>query len=351
MVFKIILSLVVSGILFAAAACITPLPTASPSGGTQAPVSPTLTATFVAPALASPTRAPSTQPTAAPAATRIRLTPTPAPIDSAELGALERDIIYCVTNDIPLKLDLYYPKPSNGKAFPVALNIHGGSWSFGDKQASDSAPDIPVLVQRGYVVAAVNYRLAPAHKFPAQLEDVKCAVRFLRAHAALYHLDSKRIGAWGCSAGGHLAALLGVTQPGDGFDQGEYLDQSSRVQAVAAITAPMDIDLYDAMKRAEMLKRVFGTARAHSPIFTIASPVNYVAAGASPFLIFQGDQDNLIVRQHGEAMRARLTAAGAPAELVTVREGRHCLPSQAAMNPSRAEISKMIADFFDQKLK
>lgn len=277
--------------------------------------------------------------------------PTPLPTDETKFGTIDHNVTYCTVGNVALKLDLYFPKQPSIRPYPVAVNIHGGSWSFGDKETSETAIDIPELAQRGYVVAAVDYRLAPEHKFPAQIEDVKCAVRFLRAHAATYHIDTNRIGAWGCSAGGHLAALLGVTQPSDGFDVGEYIDQSSRVQVVAALSAPMDITLYDVVGRAEMLQHVFGAVAPNDPIFARASPVTFVTKDDPPFLIIQGDKDNLIIAQHGEQMQGMLMTAGVSAELVTVKEGHHCFPSQPPMSPSRDEISKQIADFFDKNLK
>jgi acetyl esterase/lipase len=286
-----------------------------------------------------------------PPATRTRVTPTLAPIDVTKFGTIDHNITYCTMGKVALKLDLYYPKQSAIQPYPVAVNIHGGSWSFGDKETSETEIDIPELVQRGYVVAAIDYRLAPEYKFPAQIEDVKCAVRFLRANAATYHLDANRIGAWGCSAGGHLAALLGVTDPSNGFDHGEYTNQSSRVQAVAALSAPMDITLYDVVGRAVMLQHVFGTVIPNDPIFMRASPVTFVSKDDPPFLIIQGDKDNLIAPQHGEQMQAKLMAAGVSAELATVKEGHHCFPSQPTMIPSRDEISQQVADFFDKNLK
>jgi acetyl esterase/lipase len=310
-----------------------PMPTAAPSA-TSAP---------------APTSATGASPTIL--ATRTRA-PTATPLATTDFGSAERDITYCAINGVALKLDLYYPKQSNGKPLPVAVNVHGGSWRAGDKARSDSAPDIPDLLERGYLVAAVNYRLAPSYKFPAQIEDIKCAVRFLRANAARYHLDPDRIGAWGCSAGGHLVALLGVTDPQAGFDgAGGFADQSSRVRAVAALSAPTDLTLYDAVARANMLEQVFGVRTPNSPMLARASPITYISKDAAPFLIVQGDKDEVVSIKHAEKLYERLTAVGVSAELTTVENGRHCFPSESAMRPSRAEISRIIADFFDQKLR
>ncbi len=187
-----------------------------------------------------PTAAATTTATITPPTSTSTLTlfSTPTPLPAPTPGRrIERDVTYCTTDGIVLKMDLYLPSRSTTKPAPVAVNIHGGSWSFGDKTKSENQPEIDELVARGYMVAAVNYRLAPAYKFPAQIEDVKCAIRFLRAHAADYALDPKHIGAFGCSAGGHLAAMLGVTDASDGFERGAYLDQSSRVHAVVTVSA------------------------------------------------------------------------------------------------------------------
>ncbi len=279
-------------------------------------------------------------------------TPRPTPTPFNPIGKVERDVTYCTIDGIALKLDLYFPDSTDAKPLPVAINIHGGSWSAGDKVNSDSAIDIPTLVARGYLVVGVNYRHAPTHKFPAQIQDVKCAVRFLRANAARFNLDPNRIGAWGCSAGGHLVSLLGVTDQNAGWDNvGEHKEQSSRIQAAAPLCAPADISLYDGIARSEMLKRVFGSNTGINPNLLRASPVTFVSKDDPPFLILQGDQDTIVSPQHGEKLYAKLTAAGVSAKLITVKNATHCLPPEPEMSPSREEISKMIADFFDQVLR
>ena len=277
---------------------------------------------------------------------RPTLTPPDAP------GKIERDVTYCTIDGVVLKMDLYFPSPVAGKPLPVVINLHGGSWSAGDKQNSDSAVDIPVLVERGYLVVGVNYRLVPAYRFPAQIQDAKCAVRFLRANAAKYNLDVNRIGAWGCSAGGHLVSLLGVTDKSAGWDDvGEYKNESSRIQAAVPLCAPSDLTLYDIITRADMLKRVFGSETGVNPSLLRASPITFVTKDDPPFLIFQGDKDNVISLKHGAELYAKLIAAGVSAKLVTVKNGTHCLPPEPGLSPTREEISQMIADFFDQTLR
>ncbi len=278
--------------------------------------------------------------------------PTPTPIPWSQYASIEHNITYCTVDGEALKLDLYFPKTPSTQPMPVLINIHGGSWSFGSKTDSETRVDIPSLVEQGFVVAGIDYRLAPAHKFPAQIEDVKCAIRFLRAHAAQYHLDVNHFGAWGCSAGGHLVALAAVADQRAGFDVGEYANQSSRLQAVVPISAPEDLALYNATARADMLLRVFNIQTTPNPMLADASPIHYVTKDAPPFLIIQGDHDNIVIPAHAESMLTRLNAVHVPAQLVLVKNGHHCLPTgNPPPEPSRSEITKKIVDFFDQTLR
>jgi acetyl esterase/lipase len=124
----------------------------------------------------------------------------------------------------------------------------------GDK--SEAGLFASMMTAQGYLVVSINYRLYPAAQFPAMIQDVKCAVRSLRANAVQYNLDPNRIGAFGVSAGGHLAALLGTTDASVGWDVGEYLDQSSRVQAVIAMAGVMDLSRNFPNADIEAMRRV-----------------------------------------------------------------------------------------------
>src|SRR3990170_567034 len=99
-------------------------------------------------------------------------------------GTVERDVTYCSVGSVDLKMDVYYPSAADGRPAPVAVYVHGGAWVSGSKSGGAGYLDVGELVSRGYVVAAVDYRLAPTYQFPAQIEDVKCAIRSLRAQAA-----------------------------------------------------------------------------------------------------------------------------------------------------------------------
>ena len=281
-------------------------------------------------------------------------TPPPPGPDPAKLGSVERDLTYGNAAGVDLKLDIYYPKTADGPV-PAVVYVHGGGWTAGEKSTGAGEVEIPELVSRGYLVASINYRLAPEHKFPAQIEDVKCAIRFLRANASRYGIDPERIGAWGGSAGGHLVALLGTTDASAGWDgSGGYAGESSRVKAVVDLFGPTDLTaIVPGTSNASTLENVFGTSDPRSEIAKLASPVTHVSADAPPFLIIHGDKDNVVPLRQSEILYDRLVAAGVPATLVVVKNGGHGFSAVAGsvMSPTRSEITSIIADFFDKHLK
>jgi acetyl esterase/lipase len=247
-------------------------------------------------------------------------------------------------------MDVYTPDTMTNPAAAV-IYVHGGGWTDGDK-ASGGSREIREMLARGYLVFAINYRLAPEFKFPAQIQDTKCAVRHLRANVAVYNLDPDRIGAWGNSAGGHLVSLLGVADASAGFEgSGGYADQSSRVQAVVDGYGPADLT-QDFSGFAAWGNRVFGVTESSSQTIVRASPVTYVSSDDPPFLIVHGEDDALVPPSQSETLYQRLTAAGVPATLVLVENAGHGLkPAGGTMNPSRSEITQIIADFFDEHLQ
>lgn len=268
------------------------------------------------------------------------------PLDSSKPGTVKRDVTYCTADGVELKMDLYYPTANEEGPFPAAIYVHGGGWSSGRKTSGAGAADIPFLQAAGFLTVSVDYRLAPEYEFPAMLEDVKCAVRSLRAHAGEYRLDPNRIGVWGSSAGGHLAALLGTTDESAGFDTGEYPAYSSRVQAVVDMFGPADLtgSFGGGYQNA---RRVFGNFD-----LALASPVTYVSADDPPFLILHGEQDALVPIEQSRILLAALQAAGVPAELVPVKNAGHGFkPAGGEIAPSREEISAMVVSFFETHLK
>lgn len=275
----------------------------------------------------------------------------PTVFTSAKLGTVDRNITYCTRDGVDLAMDVYYPRVMERPA-PAVVYVHGGGWRLGDKEKGSGIPDIPALVARGYLVAAVDYRLAPEYKFPAQIQDVKCAIRSLRAHAAAYNLDPERIGAWGGSAGGHLVALLAVSDGSSGWDVGQYLDQSSRIQAAVVLFGPADLTTNMSFLQERIINQAFGTTDRSSPVLKRASPVTYISKDDPPFLILQGTDDKIVPPAQAHILYTKLEATGVPAQLVFVQHAGHGFQEEGGqIKPTRPEITKIIADFFDQRLK
>jgi acetyl esterase/lipase len=267
------------------------------------------------------------------------------------LGEIERNVTYC-TNDIPLKMDIYFP--NTGKApWPALLYIHGGGWVGGDKFNVHATEDISAFRNAGYFVAAMEYRLAPQYPFPDMIVDAKCAVRFLRAHAAEFKLDPNHIGAWGSSAGGHIVSLLGLAGESAGWDTGQYLEQSSRVQAVVDMFGPTDLAdpsyVLPADKRSYIL---FNVAEPTKSMLEMASPITYVSPGDPPFLIIHGNKDEIVSVHQSEILFNRLIMFGIPAKLMIVLNAGHGLATVGGViNPSREQVTQSMITFFDYYLK
>lgn len=272
-------------------------------------------------------------------------------LDPARLGTIERDVTYGNAGGVDLKMDVYYPQTVTGPV-PVVLWVHGGGWTGGDKK--ENAGNAVILQEAGFLVVSINYRLAPQYKFPAQIEDVKCAVRYLRANADKYSLDPERIGAWGGSAGGHLVSMLGLTDLSAGLEgSGDNGDQSSRVQAVVDMFGPSDLtqEFKGGAIGQDRGYKVFGTSDPDSQLLRAASPVTYISADDPPFLIIHGEMDSLVPPGQSQELYDRLQAAGVPATLVMVKNAGHGLvPESGQISPARPQINNMIVDFFKQEL-
>lgn len=267
--------------------------------------------------------------------------------DASKAGSVQRDVVYCSPGGEAQRMDLYYPEAVGGR-WPALVYVHGGGWTSGDKAASGrTALEIEALRRAGFLVASVNYRLGPAHRFPAMIEDVKCAVRSLRAKAAEYNLDERRIGVWGTSAGGHLAALLGTADASAGFDVGEHREQSSRVQAVVSMYGPADFSV-----------RFAGDDESKPEVFwgidaRVSSPVGYVSPDDPPFLLIHGEMDSLVPISQSEILLERLREAGVPAELVRVKNAQHGLAPAGTgpVDPAPEKIAGMLVEFFRKWLR
>lgn len=272
--------------------------------------------------------------------------PTPA-FDFTKLGSVETDITYCTpVDDLPQKMDIYYPQI--GGPWPAVIYVHGGSWMEGDKAEGEGWRGLNDL---GFLVVSVNYRMAAEGKFPVMIEDIKCAVRYLRAHSAEYNLDPDRIGAIGASAGGHLVALLGTADESVGWDQGEFTDYSSKVQAVIGQSGMYDFTVKALSGIGTPIFYAFGALPGkESPEMLAASPVTHVSPDDPPFLILHGTQDGVIPVEQAEIMNARLVETGVPSLLVIVENGDHSLQGKNT-SPTQDEINAAILDFLKKNLK
>lgn len=225
---------------------------------------------------------------------------------------VERDVVYGKGGGVNLHLDLVRPeKPTETR--PCLIFVHGGGWKEGNKSAH--LQHAINMASKGYVAATVQYRLAPKYKFPAQVEDVKCAVRYLRAHATQYGINPKKFGAIGVSAGGHLVMMLGTLGPFDGLEgEGGWADHSSRVQCVVSFVGPTDLGADDIPTLVKPLIRDFlGGLREEMPeVYKRASPLTYVSGGDAPMLLFAGTRDILVPHTQAVAMANALTKEGVP---------------------------------------
>jgi acetyl esterase/lipase len=232
-------------------------------------------------------------------------------------------VVYGKGGGEDLKLDLYAPSGSPGP-FPAMVLIHGGAWCAGAKEGYRS--QARTFAEHGYVAVTVGYRLAPAHRFPAQVEDVKCAVRWLRANAHRYAVDPERIGAMGESAGGHLALLLGLTGPEDGFEgRGGWEGQSSKVRVVVNCAGPTDLSRPGWLELTDkVIADLLGAGRDANPAaYRAASPVSYVRPGSPPVLTIHGVKDLIVPYEQATVLDAALRAAGGTSRLEPVPDKGH----------------------------
>jgi acetyl esterase/lipase len=233
-----------------------------------------------------------------------------------------RDVEYGRVGDEPLRLNLSIPKAAKER-LPAIVVIHGGGWRHGDRALHD---DLTWRFARnGYVSCTVGYRFCPKHRFPAQVEDVKCAVRFLRANAEKFRIDPDRIGAVGFSAGAHLAMMLGTMDPADGLDgSGGSPGFPSKAQAVVAFFGPTDFELPAPDAVRPLLEDLLGGPIAEKrEAYRQASPVTYVSRGDAAMLLFQGTNDPLVTHAHATRMADAMQAAGVPGRVELIVGAGH----------------------------
>ncbi|MCX6935230.1 MAG: alpha/beta hydrolase [Verrucomicrobia bacterium] len=247
-------------------------------------------------------------------------------LDSPAEGRIIRDLPYVSDGHPRQKLDLYLSATPSG---PLLVYIHGGSWLMGDKNETESR----ALFSRGFNVASLNYRYSTDAVFPAQIQDCKSAIRWLRAHAGDYGYDPKRIGVWGESAGGYLTALLATTGKSREFDVGENLEQSSEIQCAIDFFGPTDLVGWKAPTQDPTIQRsggesmfvrlLGGDIEEKQKLAAVASPSTWASRDSAPLLIVHGSEDLLIPLEQSRLLFEKLQAAGADVNLDVISGAAH----------------------------
>jgi acetyl esterase/lipase len=283
---------------------------------------------------------------------------------AAQAVVLAADDDVVVVGNIPYRegasknwrLDLAMKRDLTGKPRPGIVVVHGGGWLEGDKSSfvfkdRSSPANIVDFAKLGFVAVTINYRLSTEAPFPAALEDCKCAVRWLRAHAQEYNLDREHIGAWGNSAGGHLALLLGMVGKGAGLEgDGPYQDESSLVQAAVSDSGPIDMihQSRDSAVSGVVQRFLEGPAEGDRlAAYKQASPSSYIQADTPPLLLIYGVADDQIPIATADQFVLDLGKAGA-ADVSYYRLAYvyHCPHSLVAI----PEMQKVVDDFFVRTL-
>lgn len=262
-----------------------------------------------------------------------------------------RDMEYVENGHERNKLDLFVPEKADGP-LPLLIWVHGGGWQNGSKEGCP--PLREGYTDRGFAVASINYRLSGHATFPAQIEDCKAAIRWLRANAKKYNLDPKRFGVWGSSAGGHLVALIGTSGGVKEFDVGPNLDQSSAVQAVCDYYGPTDFITFVTTPRYEShakpdapeAKLIGGAVLENKDKAAKVNPITYVSRDDPPFLIVHGDKDTTVPINQSQLLFEALKKNGTQVHFHTIHGAGHGRPGFGA-----PEITTQVAAFFDKFLK
>lgn len=271
--------------------------------------------------------------------------------------AAKRDVEYVSGGGPRQTLNVFYPEKTD-KPVPLVVWIHGGAWQAGSKDRSPAMP----LLEQGFAVASITYRFSQNAVFPAQIEDCKAAIRWLRKNSASLNIAPEKIGVWGSSAGGHLVAMLGVAGDMKDWDKGENLDQSSRVQAVCDWFGPSDLISFGPQGGNNRVKNpspfpasdsadspegklIGGAVPANKGKARAASPTNYVTKDDAPFLIMHGDKDPLVPAAQSTELHELLEKAGVPSKLVILPGAGHGGPQF-----NSRETMKQVSEFFAKTL-
>ncbi len=250
------------------------------------------------------------------------------------------DVVYKRAPWRQQKLDVYVPDARQNQPLPAIVAIHGGSWRGGTKNSYGR--EVSRLVNYGYVVISVDYILSTRNHpgWPENLDDVKDAVRWVRRHASEYGIDSRRVVAYGSSAGGHLATLLGTHAQGS--------DPETEVQAVVDLYGPSDLaDLVRNPRALEALEMLFGKKPNEAPeLYRAASPLSHVSSTTVPMLLIHGEDDDSVPVAHSTRLGEQLAAAGVPSRVIVLKGAGHSFK----LDGEGLNLVPRIVGFLDQTL-
>ncbi len=270
-------------------------------------------------------------------------------LTSAVLADTQTDIEYAKVGEISLKLDLHRPQGENP---PLIVYVHGGGWRAGSKE------DVPIadLYDKGFAIASVDYRLSTQAVFPAQVHDIKAAIRFLRAKAGLYHINASKTAIIGSSAGGHLAALVGVSNGNQELEGkvGEHLDQSSDVQVIVSYYGASNLESILSQStpkgrdfRIPALKLLLGDTPDKKPeLAKLASPVTHLDKNDPPLLLIHGDADPQMPPQQSQELAKAYESLGLPVTLIMLPGSLH-----GGSEFHDEERTALVAKFLDKVLR
>ncbi|HMV85304.1 MAG TPA: pectinesterase family protein [Blastocatellia bacterium] len=265
-------------------------------------------------------------------------------------GRVKTDIEYAQAGGESLKLDAFIPAQNNSGStgkFPAVIFVHGGGWSGGNRTGGNDPLFAPVAA-RGIAWFTISYRLAPKHNYPAPIEDIHAAIRWVKAHAAEYNVDPNRIALVGESAGGQIIAQAVVLT-------GQRADKDTQVAAAVPFYAPIDFIL-DMERRGGLstsMRGFFGRTNAQADEATLtllkeASPINHIKPGLPPFLLVHGTGDMSVLYSWSPLFQSKLKAAGVSCDLITIPDGRHGMASWESFAP---EYKEQVADWLKAKLR
>jgi acetyl esterase/lipase len=266
--------------------------------------------------------------------------------ERSDIHELRTDVVYAEADGVPLRYDHYRPVQVAGAA-PAVVFVHGGGWMRGDP--SQAAGNALHFAKNGIATVSISYRLAPAHRFPAPLDDVRRGLRWVRAHANELGIDPARIALLGVSAGAHLAVLTHLARdvarlapdlPSD------LRDVSESVRAVIAHYGPYDL----ARRRSEMVDALLGARVADAEWARLASPIVHAAGATAPMLLIHGTADQLVSWRESERMHAALQEAGKSSELLVLEGAPHAFQVQWRGEANRRANAAMDA-FLDRHLR